>query len=86
MTDQLGKTITLGPRYALRVEDIRPGLALRIQCLPCGHVGTVAADVLRAKHPPSERVKLVADRFRCLSCGSGGAGVMSLWSVVEAEP
>jgi hypothetical protein len=42
MIDQHGKTITLGPRYALRVEDIRPGLALRIQCLPCGHDGTAA--------------------------------------------
>jgi hypothetical protein len=66
---------------------LRDGLAIRVHCLPCGHIGTVAAEALRAKHPAYERLKLIAYRFRCSNCGAPGAKGVHMWSIVNlVEP
>lgn len=64
--------IPLGPRYALRLRDLRQWHILQITCSRCRNVGTVALPPLLQRWPEHTRLVDLAAHFRCTQCGHRG--------------
>lgn len=63
------RPITLGAKYHVRLRDLGPGDALRIECRVCDHVGFVAGNTLQSRFPPTFRLVSIEHHFRCKHCG-----------------
>lgn len=64
--------IVLGPRYALRLSQLRDWHELGIACATCGHRGTVYPHQLRSRFPEYTFLRDIEKRFTCKQCGSRG--------------
>ena len=62
----------LGPRYAVRVGDLRDWHVLRVRCERCKHEGSIYPARLRARAHESARLVDLAARFRCQHCKASG--------------
>ena len=65
----LGALNILGPRYAIRVGDLREWHVVHVRGTGCSHAGFVPAMLLIARWPVHERLSFLATRFRCSACG-----------------
>jgi DNA-directed RNA polymerase subunit RPC12/RpoP len=75
--------VILGPRYALRLEDLQATDAIEVECPACRRRALVATHRLHDRFAPIERLTQICRRMRCRRCGgSGGMG----WNVVRAAP
>ena len=61
-----------GPRYALRLGDLRQWHVIEVRCFKCGKEGTVYPAVLLKGGRWTEHTRLVElePRFRCRACGN----------------
>lgn len=62
-----------GPRYSLRLGDLRQWHVIEVRCFNCGREGTVyPAALLKHSRRWNEHTRLVElePRFRCRSCGN----------------
>lgn len=68
------------PLYSARIEDLKPGDTVVIQCEACGH--TVAIPHTGLVHglrlPPAEKVLDLAPRLRCRECDARGKAIVSI--------
>jgi hypothetical protein len=62
----------LGPRYGVRLGDLRPWHVLRVTCLACGRVESVDPKHLARRRAASTRLVDIEHRFRCRACGVRG--------------
>jgi len=69
------------PLYAARIQDLRPGDLIRVECLACGHDEMIPPSGLLVglRPPPSTLTVELGSRFPVASvCESGGGGVGSV--------
>jgi hypothetical protein len=67
------------PLYAARVEDLRPGDFVKIDCAACSHTALLTpAFLARLGLEPRFRVLDLKDRVRCRRCDVRGRAVVSI--------
>lgn len=74
------KTVTLGPAYAVRLEDLLVTDYLLTRCLNCGKEWHVAPHQMYLKYPGFTKIKDMMFFFNCRNCGSEAYG----WEVKRA--
>ncbi len=72
MEQSANKEVVLGPKYLVRISDMRPEHWLRMYCRACRHVGFVTLDTLRRKRKPYERIMHLEPMFLCRACNTRG--------------
>ena len=72
--------VILGPRYQLRLEDLREWHRLEVRCIVCNHRGLI--DPTQIKHRLSIHTRLVdlERRYRCVKCGNRSG---NSWRVMQ---
>jgi hypothetical protein len=73
--------VILGPRYAVRLEDLRAEHAVLIECVACRHRALVAPHRLHDRFAGFERMSQIAGAMRCKRCGATRA---MDWAVLKA--
>jgi hypothetical protein len=70
------------PLYAARIEDLRSGDFVKVDCSVCGHTALLTpAFLVRLGLEPAYRLLDLKDRVRCRGCGVRGRAVVSIrWS------
>jgi hypothetical protein len=68
------------PLYDARIEDLRDGDFLRVECVACGHSEMVprVGLVVGLRLPASMKVLDLQSRFRCRECDRKGSVVLSI--------
>jgi ribosomal protein S27E len=62
------------PLYAARIEDLRQGDFVKVDCAACHHVALLAPEfLLRLGLSPQTKVLDLKERVRCRGCGARGA-------------
>lgn len=61
---------TLGPRYAVRLGELRQWHILRATCVRCRHVGIVEPTRLRCRWSEHTRLIELERKLRCTKCGN----------------
>ncbi len=59
------QNITIGPRYQVRLEDLRERRVVEITCGRCGRQGKVYPATLRRKLPGHTKLLDLVPRFTC---------------------
>ena len=83
-TENMGAQMV--PLYAARIEDLRPGDFVKIDCAACRHTALLAPAFL-SRLGLERRVKVLdlKDRVRCRGCGAPGRAVVSIkWAKSDA--
>lgn len=60
----------IGPRYAVRLSDLRPWYLLTAVCIICRHRRQMRLWQLKAGRPEHAWLMDVEDRLRCQRCGN----------------
>jgi hypothetical protein len=55
----------IGPKYALRIHDLRNWHVLQVTCWKCGHISMVYPSRLRRRWSGYERLMDIERKFRC---------------------
>jgi hypothetical protein len=68
------------PFYAARIEDLKPGDFVMVECGASGHTTTIPPIGLvhGLRLAPAERVIDLAPRLRCRECDARGKAVVSI--------
>ena len=67
------------PLYAARIEDLRLGDFVKVDCAACDHVALLTPEALRkAGLSPAAKVLDLKGRLRCRGCGMKGLAVVSI--------
>jgi hypothetical protein len=67
------------PLYAARIEDLRPGDFVKVDCSACSHTALLSPIFLsRLGLSPRSKVLDLKDRVRCRACGARGRGFVSI--------
>lgn len=64
------ESITLKPRYALRIDDFSDADLLCVHCEGCGKDWRIAKALLMSLYPLHKRVLDIGEGFLCRRCGS----------------
>lgn len=64
------KNISIGPRYAVRLEDLGTWDRFEASCLACRHKKVLHPDIFRRRWPGYTRVIELEKKLRCESCGN----------------
>jgi hypothetical protein len=59
------------PRYAIRLDDLRPWHVIVATCRACGKRAHVNAAILQRGRPAYTRLLNLERKLRCRSCGNG---------------
>ena len=60
--------VTLGPKYQVRVGDLREWHVLQVTCWQCGHSSEIYAARLKKRWSDYERLIDLEARLRCVKC------------------
>lgn len=60
----------LGPKYKLRLGDLKPWHILRVICFSCRHVANVSPAPMLARFGEHQRLVDLDSRFACQECGN----------------
>ena len=73
------------PLYLARIEDLRRGDLVKVDCAACHHVALLTSDfLLGLGFSPSAKVLDLKWRVRCRGCGARGRAVVSIkWGAPE---
>ena len=61
---------SLGPRYAIRLGDLRGWHVLAVSCFACRHRALLKPDLLRRRFGDQTFVVALEKRLRCRRCGN----------------
>ena len=65
------------PLYLARIEDLRQGEFVKVDCAACHHVALLTAEaLLRLGLSPGVKVLDLKGRVRCRGCGAKGRAVV----------
>jgi hypothetical protein len=71
---------SLGPKFAIRLRDLRAWHVLAVTCFACRHQATLTPDYLRRRFGEQASMTALERRLRCKSCGNR---LHNSWSVVS---
>lgn len=60
----------IGPRYAIRLRDLRAWHRVTARCFKCGHTCALTADYLTWERPPHGFLAELERKLRCTLCGN----------------
>jgi hypothetical protein len=60
----------LGPKYSVRLGDLRPWHVLKVTCLRCRRAAVVSPAPLVARFGEHAWLVRVEERFACTECGN----------------
>ena len=67
------------PLYLARIEDLRRGDLVKVDCAACHHVALLTPDfLLRLGRDPGTKVLDLQGQVRCRGCGARGRAVVSV--------
>ena len=67
------------PLYLTRIEDLRHGDLVKVDCAACHHVAVLTSDfLLRLGLSPGVKLLDLTGRVRCRGCGARGRAVVSV--------
>jgi ribosomal protein S27E len=67
------------PLYIVRIEDLRRGDFIKVDCAACHHVALLTAEaLLKFGLSPGIKVLDLKTRVRCRSCGAKARAVVSV--------
>ena len=75
--------VILGPRYAVRLEEVQATDAIDAECMGCGRKWRIAPHRLHDRYQGFLRLQQIGREMRCANCGTGSA---MMWNVVRASP
>ena len=58
----------LGPKYDVRLGDLRSWHVIAVTCMACGHVGVVHPGALLRHWSEHTRIVKLEEKMRCTSC------------------
>ncbi|MGF1623541.1 MAG: hypothetical protein ACFCVH_01545 [Alphaproteobacteria bacterium] len=61
---------SIGPKYAIRLRDLRSWHVLSVTCFACRHQATLVPDHLRRRFGEQATVVTLEHRLRCKRCGN----------------
>ena len=74
-----GTELGMQPLYLARIEDLRHGDLVKVDCAACHHVALLTPDfLLRHGLDPRTKVLDLQGRGRCRGCGARGRAVVSV--------
>lgn len=62
----------IGPKYAIRLGDLKSWHVLKVTCLQCRHESTVSPAPLLRRFGEHQRLAQLEERFACSHCGNRG--------------
>lgn len=71
---------SIGPRYQVRIEDLRDWHVIEVTCGRCGRVGMVYPASLRRRLKGHTRLVGLESRYACKACGNRAG---NMWRVLE---
>ena len=71
----------IGPRYAIRLGDLRAWHRITARCLRCGHTHAFPADFLAWERPAHARLTELEPKLRCTRCGNRAGNTLSVTRV-----
>jgi hypothetical protein len=72
------KVITIGPRYAVRLDDLAADHRLSVKCRACGHSAGMDPATLRCRFPAYTRLIVIEKKLRCQACGNDEGNVLKV--------
>ena len=67
------------PLYLARIESLRRGDLVQVDCVACHHVALLTPDfLLRLRLSPAAKVLDLKARVRCRGCGARGRALVSV--------
>lgn len=75
--------VILGPRYAIRLEDLGATDAIDAECMGCGKRWRIAPHRLHDRYHAYMRIRQIAKEMRCAVC-DGDSSIS--WKIVRAAP
>lgn len=78
---------TLGAKYEIRVDHLKPDYAIQFTCFFCDHVSIMSASFFKSKYPPYQRIVELEPKFKCGECQNK---ISNGWQIVrrvtQSEP
>jgi DNA-directed RNA polymerase subunit RPC12/RpoP len=68
----------IGPKYAIRLCDLRAWHKVAARCFKCGHSYEFTADFLAWERPEHTRLTDLERKLRCTRCGNRQANTLSV--------
>jgi len=69
----------LGPKYVVRLGDLRPWHVLQVRCFRCRHAATVSPAPLLQRYGEHQRVAELEDKTRCADCGNRNGNTVKVF-------
>ncbi len=60
----------IGPRYAIRLRDLRAWHRIVARCFACSHAAEFKSDFLAWERPPHSFLTELEPKLRCTRCGN----------------
>lgn len=60
----------IGPKYAIRLRDLREWHRVTARCLQCSHAVEFGGDFLAWERPPTTFLTELEPKLRCTRCGN----------------
>jgi hypothetical protein len=67
-----------GPKYDVRLGQLKPWHVLRITCLQCRYVAAVSPAPLLTRFGVHQRIVDLEERFACTECGNRGGNSVAV--------
>ncbi len=74
------RNVIIGPRYQVRLEDLRDWHVIEVTCGRCGREGLLYPSTLRRRLPDYIRLLDLERRYACKGCGNRFGNT---WRILE---
>jgi hypothetical protein len=64
------QSANIGPKYAIRLRDLRQWHRITARCFRCSHTYEFTADFLAWERPKHTRLTELEPKLRCTRCGN----------------
>ena len=68
----------IGPKYAIRLRDLRPWHRIVARCFRCGHQTEFAPDFLAWERPAHGFLNELAPKLRCTRCQNRNGNTLTV--------
>lgn len=76
------KQVTLGPKYGIRLSDLKAWHAVGVTCFQCKRTSLVWPDELRKRFSNSTLIGDFEDRLKCTRCTNK---MFNSWQIMQVD-